>query len=107
MATSTAAMDWQIVTGIAETLRYSDNIDLDVDPEHYTILSTPAADIDLTGRTHTFLFNTNAAIAYQHYLVEGSDDQENAFNSQRRHAARKATQEFDLLSHIFDSHRRR
>lgn len=69
-----AAVDWQVLYRLSETLRVSDNIELRPDPEGPAFSSRTGAGLDVMARTPTAEWNVSGDIGKLVYFGEGAPE---------------------------------
>jgi hypothetical protein len=69
-----AAVDWQILYRLSETLRVSDNIELRPDPEGPAVSSHTGAGLDIIARTPTAEWGVTGDIGKLVYFGEGAPE---------------------------------
>ena len=69
-----AAVDWQVLYRLSETLRVSDNIELRPDPEGPAVSSSTGAGLDIIARTPTAQWGVTGDIGKLVYFGEGAPE---------------------------------
>lgn len=69
-----AAFDWEFLYRLSDTVRASDNIVLEPDPDGYAASNNSSAGLDLTMRTPTLTWGFSGDIGYLVYFGDGAPD---------------------------------